>query len=169
MYYKNTTKQGRTDMIKYTPAALLLIISSWSFAQTPSITSFGNNQIGLSALSPRTTVELTFDVLNATAEPLGNIPALIIPGVAGTPLAPVGALAQLGTSAAFNLGDTLGIVENLAIPTAEGLAPIVSILLDEPLTIAEYILSGGTILNPALGIPAVPLVSAPLPQILPPL
>lgn len=154
-------------MLKYAPVPLLLILSSWSLAQAPNINAVASSQIGMDAVSPRAVIGLTFDVLYATTEPLSNIPALIIPGVAETPLAPVGALVQLGTSAVFNLGDTLGIVENLAIPTVEGLAPVASVLLDEPLATVQYILSGGTILNPALGIPAAPLLSEPLPKLLP--
>jgi hypothetical protein len=153
-------------MLRYILISFLLTSPSWSLAQAPSIANFGSGQIGLTTLSPQGLMGLTFDLLYTATEPLGNIPALAIPGLEGTPLAPVGALTQLGSSAIVNLGDTLGIVENLAIPTARGLAPVVTILLDDPATVVEYLLTGGTILAPELAIPSIPLISTPLPQFL---
>lgn len=162
-------------MFKLVWVLLLSISSTWSFAQMPNIGIIGGGQSELATLSAGGLVGSTFDLLSIAAEPLANAPELIIPGLDSTPLAPVGAVLQLGSSAVFNLDSTLGIVESLAIPTVKGLVPVAGVLLDNPLLAApgetvDYLLTEGGVISPALlAAPSIPLVNAPLLPILPPL
>jgi hypothetical protein len=166
---------GRAEvvMIRYVWILMLSISSTLSFAQAPNIGSIGGGGAGLSTLSVGGLVDQTFDLLSIAAEPLGNAPELIIPGLDSTPLAPVGAVLQLGSSAVFNLSSTLGIVEGLAIPAVRGLVPVAGVLLDTPLLsvpveAVDYLLTEGGVINPALlALPSIPLVNAPLLSILP--
>lgn len=75
-----------------------------------------------------------------------------------------GRVLELGTVVLGNPLPLFQLGTDTGLPLVLGVAPILDVLSTDPASLADFISQGGTLLSPSLAaLPAVPLLSAPLP------
>jgi hypothetical protein len=104
------------------------------------------------------------NLLNLNTGPAALVFAPILElGVLPRSLENGGVFVQAGQEIFLNGQGPAAVVLGLGGPLKGQLVPVLDVLVENPLSIGDYFIGGGTILSQELALPAIPLVNAPLP------